>query len=461
MSTDAIVLLAGLLSWWVASQRSVAAAFLLVYLPVLLVLPDYYTLAMSGLPELSFNQSAILPIGAIVLWRAVVKRQWTVSPVDYAIAAFLGWQVISEIYNLGTPDRRLCFDLLTLAVFPYMAGKTLIEPQGLRGPFARRLVWSIFLVSLISVWEFKMGVSLFRPVIGVFFPGGMNATWVTQVRWGFGRTAGPYGHAITMGVFVGVGYVIHRWLCLAGLWEPTFKWAKDLPFSKSQVLTGGLLAGLFMTLSRGPWLGVAAGAVLASVGARDNHRRALKRAVVALSVSGVILYTAGSMYLSGVSAFEGVEEQASAQYRAILIGAYEDIVMQRPVMGWGRANWPQLQEMKSIDNNYLFVALGSGLIGLGLFLIMLVISVWRIFASGYLNSALSREERMFRFTLFGAILVIALSTTTTYIGSVMYPLTFLLFGWSEGCLLTSAEEFVESPERWPAEEGFRLMRVVA
>jgi O-antigen ligase len=458
--TEAIVLIPALIAWWVASRQSLAAAFAVVYLPVFLIFPDYYTLPIDHFPDPSFIQAAIVPIGLGLCWKALVRKEWRVSLLDFGVLAFLLWQVVCEVYNTGyTKMPDLIFDLLTLAVFPYMGGKTLIEQTGFRAVFARRFVWSVFLVCLLSVYEFRLGVSLFRPTLGPFFPG-QTPPWVTQLRWGFGRIAGPYGHAISMAVFVGIAYLLHRWLARMGLWERGFKWAESLPFSKAQILSGVLLAGLLMTLSRGPWIGIVCGAVLAAVGLRKNRGKALIRSLLILIVGGALLYTAGKAYLANVSAFEGVEEQASAAYRAILIGQYEDIVMLSPVFGWGRANWPLVTGMLSIDNNYLFVALGTGLVGLGLFVAMFLTGLWRIFASGYFPKSLPQGERTFRFTLMGILVSIAISTATTYISAHMYPLFFMLLGWSEICVINTQSSAAVKAEA-PAVAGYRCMRVVA
>lgn len=461
MNTALVVLLPGLLSWaWIVNSGSLAAAFCQVYLPVLLILPDYYTLPIDGLPDPSFNQCAILPIGIVLCWRAFVKREWKISLLDFAIVLFLAWQIVSELYSVGfknVPD--IVFELGTLAVFPYMAGKTLIEQTGYRVRVVRRFVWCLFLVCILSLYEFRMGVSPFRPLIGRFFPG-QDPGWFTQLRWGFGRIAGPYGHAITAAVVIGVAYILQRWLSSTGRWERDFKWARELPISKSTIIAGGVLMGLFMTLSRGPWLGVVTGAVLASVGLSKNRRRALKRALLILIVGGLALYGAGKAYLDGVSAFEGVEEQASAEYRAILIAQYEDIVMQSPIFGWGHANWPQVPGMRSIDNNFLFVALGNGLVGLGLFLVLFCVGLWRIFAKAYFTEHLAPEDRAFQFTLFGVLVVIAVSTGTTFIGSELYPPFFLFLGWSEACVLSEPSESEDYVEEAPAQE-FGLMGVIA
>ena len=458
--TEAIVLVPGVLAWWVAQKQSLAEAFLQVFIPVLLILPDYYTLPIDHFPDPSFIQACILPIGIGLCWKELVKRRWKFTFLDLTVTAYFAWQIVCEVYNTGfTKMPDLIFDLLTLGMFPYMAGKVLIEQYGLRVKMAKQFVFMVFLVCVLSVYEFRMGVSLFRPTLGPFFPG-QTPEWVTQLRWGFGRIAGPYGHAISMCVFVGFAYLLHRWLQRSGLWERNFKMTGTLPVSKTRILGIGLLAGMFMTLSRGPWLGVLCGVVLASVGLQKNRGRALKRSLLILVAGGAILYFAGKAYLANASAFEGVEEQASAAYRAILISQYEDIVMISPVFGWGRANWPQVEGMKSIDNNYLFVALGTGLVGLGLLTAMFLTGFWKIFWSGYRRGEMPLEERTFRFTLAAILLSIAISTGTTYISAHMYPMFFLLLGWSETCAALR-ESSLDAPSLEQEESMFALMRVVA
>ena len=364
MGSEAIVLLPGLLACWFAMTRSLEAALFSVYLPVLMLIPDYFRLPIDGFPDPGFGQTAILPIGIGICYVALFERRWRVSALDFFVLAFVAWQFISNDYNLGYKEaQNNLFDLLTLAIFPYMAGKALIEPAGRRIPFARRFVFLLFVVTVLSAYEFRMGDNLFRPLVGPFFPGQDPGSF-TQMRWGFGRIGGPYVHAILMCAILGIGYVLCRWLTVANLWQSRFRWLRGLPLKKATAISAVLLVGMFMTLSRGPWIGAACGAILASVGTKANRRRALTRALLILVGSGLILYTAGKAYLDGVSAFEGVEEQASAQYRAVLLEEYDKIVMQSPIFGWGHVNWPRVPGMPSIDNNYLYTALGSGLVRL-------------------------------------------------------------------------------------------------
>ncbi len=223
-----------------------------------------------------------------------------------------------------------------------------------------------------------------------------------------------------------------------------------------------------MTLSRGPWIGAACGAVLAAAGTKQNVGRALRHAVLILGCSGLIVYTGGKAYLEGVSAYggsiEGAEEQVSAQYRALLLDEYNKIVMQSPVFGWGHVNWPKVAGMPSIDNNYLYTALGSGLVGAGLLTIMLGVGIWRVFANGYFVKDWNPVERSFRFTLGGVLVGIAISTATCYCAAQLYPLMFICLGWAEACVIAKPEP-VDDEEGAVAQPamvaGFGMMKVIA
>jgi hypothetical protein len=229
MGTESIVLLPGFIAAWFAATRSLEEAFFAVYLPVLLLIPDYFRMPIDGFPDPGFIQTTILPIGLGLCFLAVFKGQWKFSAVDLCVVAFIGWQFISNIYNLGYKEaQNNLFDELTLAIFPYMAGKALIEPTGLRVRFAKRFVFLLFVVTVLSLYEFRMGDNLFRPLVSPLFPGQDPGSF-TQMRWGFGRIGGPYVHAIFMCAILGIGYLLCRWLNVTKQWEPHFRWASSLP----------------------------------------------------------------------------------------------------------------------------------------------------------------------------------------------------------------------------------------
>jgi hypothetical protein len=71
------------------------------------------------------------------------------------------------------------------------------------------------------------------------------------------------------------------------------------------------------------------------------------------------------------------------------------------------------------------------------------------------------DERAFQFTLVGVLIVIGVSTGTTYIGSIMYPMVFMLLGLSEACVLNKTQASEEEDVAAPEVPEYHLMRVVA
>src|SRR5205085_3251671 len=114
----------------------------------------------------------------------------------------------SQYLATGYPDaQNLIFDMLCMVVLPYALAKGLIEPHGMRVEVAKRVVLILLLVVLAEVYEFRLMVNPFRNFLDPLFPGLMGRGWVTTGRYGFGRAAGPYGHAILCGVILAIGFL--------------------------------------------------------------------------------------------------------------------------------------------------------------------------------------------------------------------------------------------------------------
>jgi hypothetical protein len=102
-------------------------------------------------------------------------------------------------------------------------------------------------------------------------------------------------------------------------------------------------------------------------------------------------------------------------------------------------------------------------VGLGLLVATFLSGLWRIFADGFFGNdeSLIPSERVFRFTLVGILVSIAISTGTTYISAHLYPLFFMLLGWCEACVLTrTAASDVPVAEEY-ATSSYPQMAVVA
>ena len=449
MTLDPIVAIPAIASAITVYKVSAQAAFFRIYLPVLLLLPDGY---YFGFPVLNFHQYAIIPIGFALCW-AAYNGKWRWSFIDVAVFGFIAWMLASDFHGNPSGDfvNRIAYPI-TLSIFPYMAGKLLIEQSGMRIAVAKRLVFFVFIDVLISVYEFRFSANPYRNTLNRYFSS--VDPWFTQVRYGFGRTAGPFGHAIFMGAIIVIAILLHRYISHFGMWEPRFRWFPHLKLAKSKILLGTLILGSLMTISRGPWIAALFGLLIASVGLAQNRKQAFRRAILIMVAGGSLFYFGAKTFVSDSAATSSREEIASAEYRANLWTEYEDIAMQRSFWGWGSSDWPKIRGMSSIDNWYLLLMLMYGITGVVLFVFMLVLPVGHLIWTGMLDTSLYGDQRALMFTMGGIILSVGVGVATVFLGGQLFPLLFLLIGWSDACL-------TYRPKRFSAGPVFAFQKVIA
>ncbi|HZT33966.1 MAG TPA: O-antigen ligase family protein [Bryobacteraceae bacterium] len=456
---EAVVAIPALVAAVVAWRYSTQAAFLGVYLPVLLLLPDYYRWVLAGLPDPTFSQAVILPIAALFLVRHT--GHWRFSATDWLMLGLAFSMSFSEYLNAGYPDaQNLMFSMLTELVFPYMLAKGLIEPYGLRVRTARRMVFLLFVVAVVSWYEFKFGLSPFQRYLAPLFPD-QGAGWVTTFRYGFARIAGPYGHAILAGMLLGVGYRLQRWLEWCGAWEPEFRWLGGLPVSKARLITIFLLAGMLMTVARGPWVGGILAAVVVAVGRARNRKRAFLLCAAGVVFVGIPAAAWLYSYISVGRAHATTLSQETAAYRKELIDKYVHIAVERKAWGWGVNGWPKVPGMPSIDNYYLLLALRHGFVATGLLLLILLSTTVRLFADGMRRPPAVPRGAGLGFTLAGVMVSIAVTLATVYLGTTAVPVFALLVGWSEGYLIYGRRAEAPVTAMPAATPAFAFRRVVA
>lgn len=450
MAILAILPLFVALFWTLA--RSPQLALVQVWLPCLLLFPDFYHWNAPGLPDPTFHQAAILPIVAV--WLLTGAKGWRFSFTDLLIVGFASIIGFSEFEAAGYKEaQNLMFDMLASVILPYVAGKMFIEQHGLRVPVARTFVWCMAIVTVLCIYEFRMGMSPFTWILGRFFPG-QGEGWITTFRYGLARVAGPYGHAILAGMIYLIAYRIARWLEWSGHWESPWK-ARFLSFA--------MLAGLGMTLVKGPWLGSILGAGFTMIGRFRNRKTALGLLFAVILVVGVPAGISLYQWASVGRANAKTDSQETAAYRKELIDRYVDIILERPLWGWGRNTWPRVDGMPSIDNFYLLLSLMHGLVALALLAAIILRTSWRLVANELRRPPPQLKGASLGFTLAGVYIGIAFSLGTVYLGTTMVPLFAFISGWAEGYLLFGSDETadeVEEADMTETPEYVRFARVI-
>jgi hypothetical protein len=456
---ELIILLPAVACWIALARWPIRKVLLNVYLPAALLLPQYYTIRFPHLPPLTFADAAVLPLGAALAVKEI--RNWRFAWMDvwvllFAVSVGLSeglstvlangtWRQVFSTdgpplnTNIGNGGEEL-FACICTMVLPYVLGKLLIEQQGDEGQAARkrvvrRIAQLLAVVAGISVFDFVRRRSLWQIVGRHLFPD-QPVEWPVQVRWGFGRIAGPYAHAIIAGMIFLTGLIYCLWL-----WRFAPNWGRrrmvaGVPVTVRGLILGAIVAGLLMTQSRGPWVGVGLALVLAALMRAFPMGRAVLIFALFLGVFTAGAYYYGKRYTDVDLEHARTEAQRDVVYRRLLVRTYMPLVRARKAFGWGYGTLPILNGQKSIDNQYLLVAAAQGLTGLGLFLLILAGSAVRLFRLAL--RPLGAEDRALVFAHMTVLLGLVTALTTVYLGEQAVLLFFLIVGWIHGMARSGA-----------------------
>jgi hypothetical protein len=454
-----VVLMPAFLSLWYCVRRSLPEAFISVYMITVFLLPGWGRWVLPGLPDPTFDQATILPIIAIFLF----KRGWNfrISFLDTLIILLAGVMNISEYVNAGYLDAQNLFaDTLLSIVFPYFLAKFLINTTALRVQFARRIVWSVAIVFVISLYELRFGLNPYRMVFDHFFPG-QGDGWVTTFRYGLPRVAGPYGHAISNGVATMIGVQFAFWLSASKLWEPRFRWPV-WPIGKATTLLGAAIMELVITFTRAPQIGAVIAWCVAWIGKGTNPKGRARTAFVIIIFAGIPIASWFNSYVSVGRAGALTQAQETAAYRKELLDKYMNTAIEHSWLGWGTSGYPKVPGMPSIDNYYLLLSLMHGFIATGILLLILISTTVRLFRNGMQIAPLSGSITSLSFVLTGTYVGLIFALATVYLGLNVVPIFFMLTGFTEGYLQAGGDRTLLSRQPRPqaAKQQFQFQRVV-
>jgi hypothetical protein len=451
-----ILLIPAVVCWAVLAMSTARKALLNVYLPALLLLPQYYALRIKHLPPLTFADAAILPlalaliIGGMRRWRPAWMDLWVVllaatAGLSEALSGQLangGWMRLfsvdaaaSQQLSTNLANGGLIFaNAMMTAVFPYMIGKLMIEQCDddgvpMRRKVIRRAVMLLAIVGALSVHDFFGNTNLWQKLCKPLQPYQIEI-WSTQVRWGFGRIAGPFGHAILAGMIFLIGLVYCLWLRRADPGWGTRRIVAGLPFTTRGVVLTALAAGLIMTQSRGPWMGVALALVFALLTRAFSVGKAALAFLVFLAAFGAVAFVIGEHYTDRDLRQATSVEQRNAIYRRELLSNYAPKVAERPMFGWGITDYPSMDGQQSIDNEYLLLAVTEGFLGLALFLAIATGTALRLLQ--FIARPLQQEDRLLVFAHLAVLIGLMATISTVYMGEQVVVLFYLFVGWVQG-----------------------------
>jgi hypothetical protein len=424
-----ITLIPGIVCIFVLFRSGTRSAFLNVLLPVLLLFPTNFFLMITHLPNLTFADVTLLVLGLGLA--AMDLSRWKFSRMDLYVILFIFSCGYSEWVHYAA--WRAGALAVMEGLVPYMAAKLLLGQPRMMIETIKRFILLVAAASFAGMYEFVFKRNPYSYVFSHFYPGQWG--WAsTQIRWGFGRISGPYTQSELAGIILMAALLLAIWLMR---WPPVGAWfihpdlaigrvtSRKLPRTKMVMLL--LALSLYMTQARGPWIGTMVALAIASIG---RTQRPLRRAIILLTfftVVGIPAYQFGKDYLGGPRTDYGSEKE-TAQYRAELIDNYIPLAEGGGAWGLGRMV-PIVHSQTSIDNEYLFVWLVQGYVGLATFL-LIVIEAAVAFCRAGIRSPIARDRQLL-FVLMGILLGMAFILTTVWLGAQAFELFFLLVGWSQ------------------------------
>ena len=357
--TLAPLLLVLAVSLWKGPRQALAW----VAVPSLLFLPSYYTWKLPGIPRFDFHNYMLLAAAVLIVVRR--GRWFSLRASDVLLVLYLLLVTWSELENKGFEESRnlLVLTVMSFAV-PYVLGRALAEDASLLLAVVFVLLVCGAAIGWVSVFEARMGRNPFDV---------WRSVWPNAVPWdgalyraGLRRVAGPFAHPICHGFFFSMALPLAHWLLhdklrvgRCGRW----------------FLYGGLCLGLAMSLSRGPVIGTLLAFGILTFG--WSRRRG-----VLVAVAGFCLFVGAALYGSAGAELLSMERgdatsamQETAAYRSEMLQNYLEVVAERPWLGFGKDQFPVVKGLKSIDNQYLFLALTHGLPPAFLFLGLLVVPI--------------------------------------------------------------------------------------
>jgi hypothetical protein len=424
-----LLLIPGIISLVLVLRGRVETAFLSVYLPTLLLLPQDYGLRLPHLPPFSAAEYALVPIGVVALIRLI--RSASFRLMDVLVFSF--WVSICATQILREPimaDGILhAIDAIVIYLMAYVTGRRLIEPE-LRLETVRRFVIFILLLGPIGLYEWRFVRSPYgefgQNVLGVDWSSGYAGI---QMRNGRGRMSVSLGGGELAGIVLAVTFALDAWLAFLNKARTGVDLGKWLSKLEKYHIPGLLLVfSLYLTQSRGPMIALAAAYPILQIAKFKKTKLAsgVVAVVLILAALGAKEYFIHYTDVENISAVS--EEQASAAYRREMNIVYQSVAEMGGWLGWG-STAPQLEGMKSIDNEFLLVHIVQGEFG---YLLLVLIATESIRTGiAHLWNLQASEDRAFACTMLAIFTIFWISYYTVYMGAQLPQITFLLLGWAQ------------------------------
>ena len=424
----------------------VEKVFYRLALPVLILVPTYYYLNLPALPDLNFFHFALMPIFA--WWLFKLCRDHHFSAMDLLVLLYVGLSLISEFVNMGAKDGiNLVINRSFQVVMPYLLMKHFFREPPTRIAIFKVLTLLGAVIAVLSLPQFKFDVSLVDP-LALIWP--EKLPWVSQARWGYVRVIATFTHAILAGRMWAVCAFFALWLQRRRLWD-------DALLGWRFVLCN--VAGMLMTISRGPILGFLSGLAIFAVGLSMNRAQYF---IIALFMAILIIPPAAFQFKNyvAIDRFDAkTETQENAIYRWELLENYIDVIREEPWLGYGIGNRPVVNNQDSVDNQFLYIGLLHGAVVMALFIFMNLYSCLRLGLYAMRRPVTSGNGQL-AWLLVGCNATWLIPLATVWMGGQTEQMVFMLLAMGEALIGAPEQSAATSTEAQIPAMGLHAMRIL-
>lgn len=334
---------------------------------------------------------------------------------------YMGWRMmVSPNADFARTDGLLLAGALLSFWFAAFHGSADHFPRVLLG------FWALFVANMgVAVWEDWEGENVYQ---------------LLGEKSVHGFASGLYYHYNHFANLVlGIG-LLSLGYGLAG----RMKW----PIRVLSLLMYGLAVyGIYLSRSRGAWLGLGCGTALAFLGWLVNLHRTKARwrgpvLILALTLTPLLVFGAlqmGSKAVSNRTSNDG----GRLEFASIAV----DLILEKPFLGGGSrsyfydsfrklhpnelsGNWPEIQY---VHNEYLQAAVDYGLVGAGLLLAVMIAVFFRGIVMMLMGDAKSPGERGVALGSMAALCAMGVQAFFSFVYHVLPDV--ILMGFCMGCLV--------------------------
>jgi O-antigen ligase len=429
-----VALATALLLYTLSHEPNKPALFLLLLFAVPALPAD---VSGFGIVNYFFSMNYVRLLTFAILLPAFLhlRRQPGVEPfggplADKIVLGYLGLTfALSVMVNSLTDTVRgaLFYAFIDVFLPYYVFSRSIVTLARFRDTLAA-LALAAMVLGVVGCFELTKHWLLYSPLEGAL-----------GVHWGYGeylargdslRALASTGQPIALGYVMAVAAGLYIFVCRS---LPDWR-ARGAGFAL-------LLAGLYASLSRGPWLGAAAILLVFFATGPLAAVRYAKLILGAGLVAVLLFVLPGGENLIELMPFVGSIDEGNVVYRQRLLDIAVPLILQHPLFGsFDAMSSPTMEALRQgqgiidVVNTYIGIALNTGMVGVVLFAGFFLAVGARIYADMRTLHDRSGEHhllgRALLATLVGILIIIFTASSITVIPVVYWAVAGLGVGYA-------------------------------